>query len=186
MQRYKVLISLIVLGFSLATLVPAQLIAFEPVSATVTASSRTYISGSSSDRPGRSRYDFAYEYTYSNQRYTSKRYTYSHRNRSIAVCHYRVGQTITAYVDGNNPAYALINRQVSGFIYGIAVIGSLMLLHCGLDVLVYRSEPPQPWLSALYRWLGMLIGLAVLGGGLGGGIYTLVTVATQSCPNPGY
>lgn len=185
MQRYKVLISLIVLGFSLATLLPAQLIAFEPVSATVTVSSRTYIP-SASDRPGRSRYDFAYEYTYGNQRYTSKRYTYSHRNRSIAVCNYPVGQTITAYVDGNNPAYALINRQVSGFIYAIAAIGSLMLLHCGLDVLMVRSESPQPWLNNLYRWLGMSIGLAVLGGGLGGCIYTLVTVATQSCPNPGY
>lgn len=185
MQRYKVLISLMVLGFSLATILPAQLIVFEPVSATVTASSREYIS-SSSDRPGRARYEFAYDYTYGNQPYTSKRYTYSHRDRSVAVCNYRVGQTITAYVDVNNPAYAVINRQVSGFIYAIAAIGSLMLLHCGLDVWMDRSETPPPWLSSLYRRLGMLIGLMVVGGGLGGCIYTVVTVATQSCANPGY
>jgi hypothetical protein len=185
MQRYKVLSSLIVLGFSLATILPAQLIKFEPVSATVTVSSRAYIPGSS-DRPGRSRYDFAYEYTYGNQPYTSKRYTYSHRNRSVAVCNYQVGQTIMAYVNANNPAYAVINRRVSGFIYAIAAIGCLMLLHCGLDVWMDRSETPPPWLSTLYRRLGMMIGLAVVGGGLGGLIYTLVAVATQSCSNPGY
>jgi hypothetical protein len=186
MDKYKLLISLVFLGFSLTIIGHSTLIDFDAVPATVTTSTRTLLP-SSGDRPGRYRYEFTYQYIYGDHQYISDRYTYLGRNTSIAVCNYRVGDLVTAYVNQRNPRYAVIEHRVSGFIYGVGAIGVLMVGHSLLDLLMV-SPPPDfnHWFNRLYRWLGAFIGLAILFGGLGYPAYLLfhfIVNPQNYCPN---
>ncbi|AFY38152.1 hypothetical protein Lepto7376_1824 [[Leptolyngbya] sp. PCC 7376] len=180
MQKYKVLISLLFLGLSLTIILQSRLTSFTPIEATVIDSNRFEIS-TSTNGSRRFRYIFTYKYDYGDQRYESSRYTYLGRNNSEAVCQYQTGDTITAYVNQRNPAYAVIQPKISGVIYTVAILGSLMLVHSLLDYIPDIDK--KHWLQNIYRYLGMGIGLTLLFGGMGYFSYHFIRVATQNCVN---
>lgn len=183
MQNYKILISLLLLGFSLTIIAQARLIPFTAVPATVIESSRDSIN-TSPDRPDRYRYTFSYEYSYRGQSYTSSRFTYGNRNKSSGVCSYRIGDSVLAYVNQRDPTYAVIDRSVSRFIYAIAALSGFMVAHSLLDFVVGpNSLASTPGLRTIHQWLGAGIGITLLVGGLGYFFYTLILAATRNCVN---
>ncbi|MGF1457536.1 MAG: DUF3592 domain-containing protein [Leptolyngbyaceae cyanobacterium] len=180
-QQFKTLLSLVVLGFAAAIILTARLTPVAPVTATVTASDREYIEGSTY-RPGSYRYTFDYVYEYQGIQHVSSRYTFGGRNRSVGVCNYRVGDTLTAHVSHHNPDFAVVDPHVSGFIDAIAGVGLLMVNHSLLDYVVVNLDRLH-WLSRLHRQLGMVTGLTICFGGLGTLIYGVVIAATRTCVN---
>jgi hypothetical protein len=167
MQRYKLLISLALLGFSSYIFYHRFSHEFIPVSASVTQSHKMYIK-TPSYRPGKYRYTFEYEYTYQEKTYVSDRYTYGGRNTSEGVCKYQIGDTLTAYVDVKNPAYSVIKRDVSVFVYGVAVAGVLMLIQILLTSMIERQTAETPeGLQKAHNLLSAMIGVTVLFGGIG-------------------
>jgi len=55
------------------------------------------------ERPGRYFYTFEYEYAYQGKRYVSEQYTYGGRDSAEAVCRYKPGDSLTAYVNPQKP-----------------------------------------------------------------------------------
>lgn len=181
MHVYKLLISLAFVGYGSYILYQSYVPDVVPVPAVVTQSHKTYY-GSSPDRPGRYRYTFEYTYTYRDDPYRSTRYTYGGRDTSRAVCAYRTGDAITAYVRTDNPAVAVIDRSVSGFVYALTAIGGLMLLHTILTYWIEQHKVDTFTLPArVARDLGAAIGMTFFFGGIGYFVYTLIVVASTKC-----
>lgn len=181
MRLYKLVISCVFLGLSLAIIGQSLWISFTPVPATVIESHRVTVPSSSPYRPDRDHYTFTYEYTYGDQRHRSNRHSYFGKNNSTSVCNHLVGDTITAYVNQRDPAYAVTKPQVSGIIYAIAILGSLMVIHSILDYIPALEH--QPWLQRLYARLGTGIGATLFFGSLAYLCYVMVVVARQTCLN---
>ena len=183
-MRYKLLISLLFLGYGLALIGQPLLYSFTPVPATVIESSRVALPHTSAYRSTRYRYTFTYEYTYLEQQYTSNRYSYFDRNNSSNVCNHPTGNVITVYVNKRNPAHAVINPQVSAAIYVIVGIGSLMVIHSIMDYVPGLAH--TPWLQTIYVRLGTVIGITLFFGLLAYLGYNLFLAAIQNCVNPMY
>ena len=183
MHKFKLLISLVIFGYGAYIIGQHLFDKSVPVPAVVTQSYEEFRK-LTADQPGKYHYTFEYEYTYSDQNYVSNRYTYAGRDTSEAVCTYKAGDSVIAYVDPNNPAYSVIKREVSGFVYALTAIGLLMLIQ---TILTYMIDTNKTGSSELVQKannvISPLIGITVLFGGIGYFIYTLILAATAQCVN---
>ncbi|MCB0197769.1 MAG: DUF3592 domain-containing protein [Anaerolineae bacterium] len=139
MHKYKFIISLLLLGYGSYILYQRLSFNLQAVPAVVTQSHKDYIK-SQPDRPGRYYSTFEYQYTYLDRTYRSDQYRYGGRDMSVAVCRYQVDDSLTAYVNPNNPGYAVINRHISGFVYALTGIGGLMLVQ---TIMMYVLDNQQ-------------------------------------------
>jgi hypothetical protein len=181
MRPLKLLLSLLFFGYGSWLLYQGLYPDYQPVPATVSESYKEYID-TYPDRPGRYYYTFKYEYTYRGERYVSEQYTYGGRNSSEAVCRYKSGDSLVAYVNPKKPDFAIIKRSISGFIVALTLVGFLMLIQTVLDYFVapHRKKANQ-FLQKTHNFTGNLIGVAILFGGIGYFIYTLIRAATDGC-----
>jgi len=163
MHLIKLLIGLALLGYGSFLLFQRFSVDLQPVPAVVTQS---------------------YEDSFRGQNYVSDRYAFGGRDTGEAVCKYKVGDELVAYVDPEAPARAVINRNISGFVYGLTSLGLLMLIQTisGYWVDKHKSDAPK-LLQKANHFLGPLIGMTVLLGGIGYFIYVLVLAATNQCVN---
>lgn len=183
MQTYKLLISLALLGYGTYIFYQRVSIELQPVSAVVTQSHREFRIPQP-DRPGRYHHTFAYAYTYLDQDYVSEQYRYGNRDTAEAVCRYRVGDPVIAYVDPNNPRYAVIDRNISGLVYALTGLGGLMLIQTLMTYVLNSRETAAPTpLKQAQSITGVVIGMTVLFGGIGYFVYILIVVGTTQCVN---
>ena len=181
MHLPKLVISLLVFGFGSFQIYQATYFDHEPALAKVIESHKTSRSGSA-DRPGRTRYAFQYEYVFEGTTYISDRYTYAGWDKSEAVCKYKSGDSVIAYVDPRNPERALIKTELSGFVVALAVLGFLMLIQTGfgyfLESFPERASDP---LREIERWMGAALGSMIFFGGIGYFIFILIYVGLSDC-----
>jgi len=97
-----------------------------------------------------------YRYAWIESTYTSSRYDFvtgsssGYKNKQRIVDQHPVGSTITAWVNPNNPAEAVIDRSVKLFYFGMIAFGGVfMLVGGGVMVMSFvgrkkAGEPPPP------------------------------------------
>ena len=183
MEKIKLLIGLALVGYGLFITYPRLTVDFEAVPAVVTQSLEEYIK-TSPDRPGRYFYTFEYQYSYQGQEYVSDRYSYGGRDTAEAVCNYKTGDELTAYVNPENPAYAIVKRGISGFVLALTGIGLLIIVETVLYYLVVKNQPGESDpLRKTHRLVSTSIGIIIFFGGLGYFVYLLISWTLAECVN---
>ncbi len=183
MEKFKLLIGLALVGYGLFVLFPRLTVDFESVPAVVTQSYKE-MRQSSPDKPGRYFYTFEYRYAYQGREFLSDRYSYGGRDTAEAVCNYKPGDSVTAYVNPNDPTYAVIKRGVSAFLLALTGIGLLIIVESVLYYWVQQSRAGETDpLRKAHRWVSTAIGVTIFFGGLGYFVYLLVFWAITDCVN---
>jgi hypothetical protein len=176
MHLFRILISLLLIGYGSYSISRYLFIDFEQRPATVVESYKKLIPANNTHRPDKHFYSFKYEYTFADKIYTSDKYTYA-GGKSEAVCEFKQGQKITAYVNPNNPSFAVIKHRISGYIMAITVIGLLMLVASILSYIVdinKQKNRTNPTLQKANMLFNMFIGLGVFVTGMGYFVYKIV------------
>ncbi|GAB4438652.1 MAG: hypothetical protein Kow0031_20550 [Anaerolineae bacterium] len=182
-EKFKLLLGLALVGYGLFITFPRLTVDFEATPAVVTQSYKE-MRKTSPDRPGRYFYTFEYRYTYQDREFLSDRYSYGGRDTAEAVCNYKPGDRVTAYVNPNDPTYAVIKRGVSGFVLALTGIGVLIIFEATLYFwLQKRRAGESDPLRKAHRWLSTTIGVTIFFGGLGYFVYLLISWALAECVN---
>ena len=179
MHLARILISLLFIGYGSYYISQQVFNDFEPYPATVTESFKKLIPSNNNHRSDKYYYSFKYEYTYAEKKYSSENYTFS-GGKSEAVCQLEQGQKITAYINHNNPEFAVVIPKVSSFIMAITVIGLIMLIASLLTYLmdIYQQKThANPVLQKANMYLNLFIGFNLFFGGIGYFIYKMINAA---------
>lgn len=163
MHLARIFVSLLLIGYGSYSISQYLLNDFEQRPANVIESYKKLIPANNIHRPDKHFYSFKYEYTFAGKIYTSDKYTYT-GGKSEAVCEFKQGQKITAYVNPNDPSFSVIKHGISSYMMAITVIGLLMLVASILSYMVdinNQKNQTNPVLKKANMLFNMFIGLSV-------------------------
>ncbi len=95
--------------------------------------SRKELIKSHNEKAGSYQYHFEYSYQVGDKSYSSHRYTLANQDKSKAVCKNKVGDKITIYYNSKDHSFSVVSYQVTAFIWGMLILGLIMLIHNILD-----------------------------------------------------
>ena len=174
-------IALLLIGYCVSLIYPTYTITWQPVDAKVTESHRTFFKPNP-DRTAEIIYTFTFTYQVGGQLYESSYYHYKRGDLALAVCLYAVGDDIQAYYNASQPNQAVINMQQSGFVWGLLILGLLMLIHVLFTGLANHNKSDNQ--SLYLQWQlrsGKLVAAYILLGVLGYLVHAMIDLHWKDC-----
>jgi len=174
-------IALLLIGYCVSLIYPAYTTTWQPIDARVIVSEQTSFKPNP-DRTPHINYEFKYTYQVNEQWYESSNYFFKRNDLALAVCWYGVGDNIQALYNPNQPSQAAIQIQPSGFVWGLLILGLLMLVHVLFIGLANHNKSENQ--SLYLQWQlrsGKLVAAYILLGGLGYLIYVMIDLHREGC-----
>lgn len=138
---------------------------YQTVEGTILKSATTYTQ--SPPRPPTAHSEILFQYLWAGKMYKSDNYTHGGRDAAKGVCLYKVGDKVNVFVDPSDPDDAVLAKDTSGFVFGLGLIGIMMLGHRVATLIHEHRHGATARLPASLIMSGRIVGLSILIGPLG-------------------
>lgn len=159
------LIALSLLFFGIFVKIQSQDTNFIPTPAKVIESNKSY-GLATSDRLPAPHFHFGYQYKFRGKEYLSKRVTHGYSNQALGVEQFQNGTSLHAYVNPENPEYAVIKKGMPIVIYFMLLTGISMLANLLLEARITQLDQQElerpEWLQNAFNLTGPSVGLFFL------------------------